>query len=176
MIRRMPETEPLRIAELAAGCGLLGLTVCPGKQGDSLYGPPLQCDLDRDLERIQAWGASYLITLLEARELVELNVPDLGATVEAKGIRWHHLPTPDPQAPGAGVSGVASCRSRDVKCCLMDQGRVLIHCRGGLVRASRLAAVILINLGVGVEEAVRRVRKARLAVIDLEQEAYMRRN
>ena len=44
------------------------------------------------------------------------------------------------------------------------------------MRASRLAAVILINLGVGVEEAVRRVRKARSAVIDLEQEAYMRRN
>ena len=176
MIHRMCETEPLRIAELAAGCGLLGLTVCPGKQSDSLYGPPLQRDLDRDLERIQAWGASHLITLLEARELVELKVPDLGATVEAKGIRWHHLPTPDAQAPGAGVSGVESCLSEEVRCCLKNQERVLIHCRGGLVRASRLAAVILINLGVGVEEAVRRVRKARSAVIDLEQEAYMRRN
>ena len=33
MIRRMHEGEPLRIAELAAGCGLLGLTICPGKQG-----------------------------------------------------------------------------------------------------------------------------------------------
>ena len=176
MIRRMRETEPLRIAELAAGCGLLGLTVCPGKQSDSLYGPPLQRDLDRDLERIQAWGASHLITLLEARELVELKVPDLGAAVEAKGIRWHHLPTPDAQAPGAGVSGVESCLSEEVRCCLKNQERVLIHCRGGLVRASRLAAVILIKLGVGVEEAVRRVRKARSAVIDLEQEAYMRRN
>ena len=41
MIHRLCETEPLRIAELAAGCGLLGLTVCPGKQSDSLYGPPL---------------------------------------------------------------------------------------------------------------------------------------
>ena len=112
MIHRMCETEPLRIAVLAAGCGLLGLTVCPGKQSDSLYGPPLQRDLDRDLERIQAWGASHLITLLEARELVELKVSDLGAAVEAKGIRWHHLPTPDAQAPGAGVSGVASCLSR----------------------------------------------------------------
>ena len=176
MIRRMRETEPLRIAELAAGCGLLGLTVCPGKQSDSLYGPPLQRDLDRDLERIQAWGASHLITLLEARELVELKVPDLGATVEAKGIRWHHLPTPDPQAPGAKVSGVASCLSEEVRCCLMGQERVLIHCRGGLVRASRLAVVILVSHGVGVEEAVRRVRKTRSAVIDLEQEAYMRRN
>ena len=66
-IRRMRETEPLRIAELAAGCGLLGLTVCPGKQGDSLYGPPLQ----RDLDRIQTWGACHLITLLETRGLVE---------------------------------------------------------------------------------------------------------
>ena len=121
MIHRMCETEPLRIALLAAGYGLLGLTVCPGKQSDSLYGPPLQRDLDRDLDRIQAWGASHLITLLEARELVELKVPDLGAAVEAKGIRWHHLPTPDAQAPGAGVSGVESCLSEEVRCCLMGQ-------------------------------------------------------
>ena len=31
MIHRMCETEPLRIALLAAGYGLLGLTVCPGQ-------------------------------------------------------------------------------------------------------------------------------------------------
>ena len=176
MIHRMCETEPLRIAELAAGCGLLGLTVCPGKQSDGLYGPPLKRDLDQDLDRIQAWGASHLITLLQARELVELNVPHLGPAVEAKGMRWHHLPTPDAQAPWDGSCSITSCLSHEISRCLSARGRILIHCRGGLVRASRLAAVILISHGVGVQEAVRRVRKVRSKVIDLEQEAYMRRN
>lgn len=176
MIHRMRETDPIRIAELPVGPGLLGLTICPGKQGDTVYGPPMKRDLDQDLEHIRIWGASYLITLMTARELVELNVPDLGRAVEAKRIRWRHVPTPDVQAPEDGVAVAGPCLSQEIRCCLMDQGRVLIHCRGGLVRASHLAAVILIDHGMGVEEAVRRVRKVRSAVIDLEQEMYMRRN
>ena len=176
MIRRMHEAEPLRIAELAAGCGLLGLTICPGKQGDSLYGPPLNRDLDQDLNRIQAWGAGHFITLLQDRELVELGVANLGSAVMAKGMRWHHLPTLDAKVPWDGFFKVPSCLFREISRCLWDQGRILIHCRGGLVRASRLAVVILISQGVCAQEAVRRVRKARPKVIDLEQEIYLRRN
>ncbi len=36
--KRTSETDPLRIAEVAAGRGVVGITLCPGKQGDSAYG------------------------------------------------------------------------------------------------------------------------------------------
>jgi hypothetical protein len=33
-------TDPLRIAEVPAGTGTIGITFCPGGQGDSVFGRP----------------------------------------------------------------------------------------------------------------------------------------
>jgi len=48
-------TDPLRIAELpvAAAGGMVGVTFCPGKRGDSVFGRPWARDLDADLDVVQ---------------------------------------------------------------------------------------------------------------------------
>lgn len=171
---RTSETDPLQIAEVPVGSGRLGLTFCPGKQSTSMYGAPWKRDLDRDLEIVRIWGASHLVTLMEQHELERFKTPDLGGAVEARGIRWHHLPIVDVSVPGDGFLDHWPPLSRTLRDCLAGGGRVLVHCLGGLGRTGLLAALILVDHGVPAKDAVDTVRKARPGAIETrEQEAYV---
>lgn len=67
MTPRTSLTHPLRIDGLSCApfaSGTIGITFCPGKWGDSVYGAPWQRDLDVDLDAIRAWGVSVAMTLI----------------------------------------------------------------------------------------------------------------
>lgn len=66
-------THPLLIDELRLREGTLGLTFCPGKKGESVYGAAWNRDLDLDLVSIREWGASVVVTLMENHELESLD-------------------------------------------------------------------------------------------------------
>jgi len=53
-------THPIRVDALPVAGGLLGLTFCPGKHGDSLTGAPWARDLDMDLRALRDWGARLI--------------------------------------------------------------------------------------------------------------------
>ena len=171
-------THPLLINELECGAGRLGLTFCPGKQGDSLGNPvPWHRDLELDLEIIRCWGAVQVVTLMESHELTLLNVDALGPGVEARGMEWLHLPIVDQQAPNQRWDDdwerEFGVRLRQT---LRGGGRVLLHCRGGLGRTGLVAARLLVEFGEQPEEAIKRVRRARPRAIEtLVQEDYVRR-
>jgi ADP-ribosyl-[dinitrogen reductase] hydrolase len=95
-------SHPLRVDSVSVpgAAGLIGMTICPGKKGDSVYGLPWDRDLRADMEAIKAWGATVVVTLMESREFELLGVSELGAEVERAGMRWLHLPIPDLGAPG----------------------------------------------------------------------------
>jgi protein-tyrosine phosphatase len=58
---------------------------------------------------------------------------------------------------------------------LSSGGLIVVHCRGGLGRTGTVAARLLMERGVMVEGAIRRVRAARLGAIETtEQEDYLR--
>ncbi|MEY8876992.1 MAG: hypothetical protein AB9M60_10820, partial [Leptothrix sp. (in: b-proteobacteria)] len=101
-------SHPLRIDEIAAGDagGRIGLSLCPGKQGQSVLGPRWARDLALDLDVIQRWRPAAVVTLIEDHEFAELGVPQLGASVRAHGIAWHHLPIADVQPPGAAFEAL----------------------------------------------------------------------
>lgn len=98
---RTSETHPLRIDEVAAGDagGVIGITFCPGKQGDSCSGAPWARDLETDLDAIARWQPGAMLTLIEDHEFDMLGVPRLGERARARGIEWHHLPIVDVQPP-----------------------------------------------------------------------------
>lgn len=57
---------------------------------------------------------------------------------------------------------------------LMQGGKVLVHCRGGLGRAGTVAACLLVESGVAPSEAIRKVRTARSGAIETrEQQRYV---
>jgi protein-tyrosine phosphatase len=172
---RTSHTHPIRVDAVPVRNGLLGLTFCPGKHGDSLSGAPWARDLDTDLRALREWGAGLVVTLIEPHEFDLLQVPDLSDRVVAHGISWAHLPIQDMNVPaGPFLSGWSAVRA-DLLCRLDAGGRVVLHCRGGLGRAGLVAALLLIETGTTAEAAIRAVREVRPGAIETAaQERYVR--
>jgi protein-tyrosine phosphatase len=173
---RTSHSHPLRIAEIQVGtcAGLIGITFCPGKCGDSLYGAGWKRDLATDLDVIRNWGAQAVVTLVEVHELEMLQVQELGVHVRKRGMEWHHLPIVDVQPPGPDFEQDWARVGPALGTALAAGGRVLVHCRGGLGRAGTVAALLLVASGETPEAAIRRVRTARPGAIETRaQEAYV---
>jgi ADP-ribosyl-[dinitrogen reductase] hydrolase len=170
--------SPLRIGEASVPetGGVIGMTLCPGKKGPStLSGLLWDRDLGVDLERIRRWGAEAVVTLMERRELEELQVGHMGDAVTATGLLWFHLPIVDTQAPNTSFEDGWVESGPRIRAILADGGRVLVHCRGGLGRTGVVAARLLMEFGVPVEEAIRVVREGRRHAIETPmQERYLR--
>lgn len=155
--------------------GVIGMTLCPGKKGPSTRSRLLwDRDLDADLERIRRWGAEVVVTLMEQHELDALQVGHMGEAVLATGLEWFHLPIVDGQAPDGSFEARWNQSGPQLRAILADGGRVLLHCRGGLGRTGVVAARLLMEFGVPVEDAVRIVREARRGTIETSvQERYL---
>ena len=95
-------SDPLRIAEVTPDGtqGRIGITLCPGKTDSTAMFGPWARDLDLDLDVIQQWGATALISLIEDQEFDRLSVRGLGNAVENRHMEWWHLPIPDESPPG----------------------------------------------------------------------------
>jgi ADP-ribosyl-[dinitrogen reductase] hydrolase len=172
---RTSETDPLLIAQVPAGAGQVGLTICPGKRGDSVFGASWQRDLDTDVRVIREWGATAVVTLIEDHEFEMLGVERLSAAVRDAGMEWHHLPIRDVDVPDAHFeAGWASAGVR-LGNQLRNGERVLVHCRGGLGRTGMVAARLLVEVaGVTPRQALDDVRKARQGAVETpEQEAWV---
>lgn len=165
---RTSRSDPLHIDTVAAGPagGLIGLTLCPGKRGASVFGPAWQRSLAADLDVIQAWGPASLVTLIEDHEFTMLGVPGLGAAVQARGLQWLHLPITDMHAPDARFEAAWPLAGARLRQQLQAGQRVLVHCRGGLGRAGTVATRLLIELGTAPALAMRQVRQARPGAIE----------
>ena len=169
-------THPLTIAEILCGNGLLGLTYCPGKKGESVHGAAWDRDLGMDMDVIAQWGPRAVLTLMEAHELELLNVPDLGLQIERRGMEWLHMPIVDVSIPDAAFERRWAYLGPLIRTHLRIGDRVLVHCRGGLGRTGMIAARLLIEFGDNPDLAISKVRLARPGAIETrEQEFYVRR-
>jgi len=76
---RTSQTHPIRIDTVATkpGWGLIGMSFCPGKKQLNGLTGSWSRDLYLDLARIHDWGASIVVSLIEAHEFTFLNVEAL---------------------------------------------------------------------------------------------------
>lgn len=72
--------------------------------------------------------------------------------------RYCHLPTVDDDPPGLEQLNVGAEFIDQV---VKDGGKVYIHCAGGIGRAPTMAAAYLVSQGLGLDEAIARIRSAR---------------
>ena len=159
-------THPLRIDSLPIGNGLLGLTLCPGKKGDSVFGGAWDRDLGVDLDAIKAWGAKAVLSLIEDHEFDMLSVSGLGNAVKARGMEWHHFPIRDVDVPTPEAMERWRHLSSILHRALENGDRILVHCRGGLGRAGTVAALLLIERGCSATNAMASIRAARPGAIE----------
>lgn len=172
-------SHPIRIAELSVGTqgGAVGVTFAPGKfQEVSMTGSWAR-DIDADLAAIRAWGASHLITLIEAWELEELRISSLPERTVAHELIWHNLPITDGAAPDARLldrwKAVGPSLARE----LLAGKKIVVHCKGGLGRAGTVACMLLLDTGKAQDgdDAMQMVRQVRPGAIEtLAQEAFIR--
>lgn len=176
MTPRTSITHPLQIAHVEApgAKGAVGITFCPGKKQRNALTGAWDRDLRLDLDVIQGWGPATVVTLIEPQEFVELGVADLGPKIRARGIEWLHMPISDYSPPDHRFeTGWAEHRNR-LREEIRAGSRVLVHCKGGLGRAGTVAALLLVELGMKPDEAIRAVRKARKGAIETQkQERYV---
>jgi ADP-ribosyl-[dinitrogen reductase] hydrolase len=131
-------------------------------------------DLATDLDTIRDWGAAAIVTLLEPNELTLLRVERLGEEVLHRNMLWFHLPIVDVSIPDERFEGKWDSAGEELRSILRSGSDVLVHCRGGLGRAGKIAARLLLELGIEPATAVERVRAVRSGVIETRaQEEYV---
>ncbi len=158
--------NPLRIAELPLGGGVVGITFAPGKQQpDGLTGRHAR-DLDADLDAVAAWNAALVVTLAEAEELAALGIAGIGAAVRRRHMEWAHWPIADYGMPDAEWAAAWPARSARLRSLLACGGRVLVHCKGGLGRAGMVAARLLVEAETATDAAIAAVRAARPGAVE----------
>lgn len=167
-------SHPLRIYDLPLGNGLLGITFCPGKKGDSVFGASWDRNLDLDMDAIKRWGANAVLSLIEDHECELLGVPKVGEAVKARGIEWFHFPIRDLDVPTSTDMERWRSLSPKLHKILERGGRILIHCRGGLGRAGTIAALLLTERGWSAPQAIQDIRTVRPGAIEtVEQERWL---
>jgi ADP-ribosyl-[dinitrogen reductase] hydrolase len=173
--------SPLRIdaVEVPATGGLIGMTVCPGKDeyaGLGIPSGPWKRDLDLDLQVVLDWRTEVLVSLIEAFEFELLRVSELPEKTRNLGIKWLHLPIVDVGIPDWDFEVQWDMAGKELRKVLEDGGRIVLHCRGGLGRTGMLAARLLVEFGLDSSAAIAAVRDVRPGAIQTqEQEEYVRR-
>ena len=163
MLTPKTSEDPLRIAAVTPGDGhgRIGITLCPGKtDADGISGAWAR-DLETDLDAIQRWGATAVVSLITAEEIDLLSVGDLPKGVRDRQMEWWQAPIPDGWPPGAEFEDAWAVAGEAIRDRLRLGFDVLIHCRSGLGRAGTIAARLLVELGARPSDAIRRVRDAR---------------
>jgi ADP-ribosyl-[dinitrogen reductase] hydrolase len=138
-------------------------------------GAPWDRDLKADLAAIKRSGAILLITLMEEHEFAMLCVSNLEAEAKAAGLEWRHLPIVDVSIPDERFEFAWPTVRQEVLEALVDGGRAVFHCRGGLGRTGLAAARFLVETGRQPDAAISIVRNARPDAIETsEQEDHIR--
>jgi hypothetical protein len=160
-------------AALAAAAGGVAITFLPGKRHVGFHTGAHWRDLDADAERLRQLGVDVLLLLVEDRELRRCRVTDIGEVLPAHGIDLVRFAVADPLLPrdGAAFRGtIVSLLAR-----VRADESLAIACRGGFDRAGMAAGCLLREAGLGADEAIDRVHRARAGSLSLpDQQAYVR--
>ena len=152
------QTHPYDILPLAAGGGLI-FTPCPGTKG---------VGLEESLAQLKRAGAQAVISLTPSAEMARLEVEALPLACRDQDLDWFHLPIEDDSAPAAGFARAWAAGRGPVHAILDRRGLVAIHCKGGSGRTGLMAAIILLERGVGRERATALVQGLRPKALRLQ--------
>ncbi len=145
--------SPLALANGAT----LAFHPCPGKDSAA----------EADLQVLLTSGAAAVVSLVNDEELAMLGVADLGARLQAAGIRWFHLPIEDDHAPDTAFEQAWLSAGPAIHA-LLDQGLLVsIHCRGGTGRTGLIATRLLLERCLSLTDASAAVKTVRPKALGL---------
>jgi protein-tyrosine phosphatase len=104
-------------------------------------------------------GVDIVVSLLEAEEVVELDIVEEESLCRANEITFISFPITDRSVPESKEAVLELAESLLNE--LRSAKNVAIHCRAGIGRSSLIAACVLKLSGVGVDEALQKIGSAR---------------
>jgi len=170
------DTDPIRVDFLPDDVlqlpGRLGMSFAPGKQHQGMTAL-WQRDLNADLTRIrQVYHTDLLVSLIEAAELQELQIPDLFPQVQAHGMASRWFPIRDFGTP-TSMPGLVHL-VEEILTWIDHRKTVVVHCKGGLGRSGLVVSSCLVAVGYSPQTAFEQVRRSRPGSVETpEQEQYV---
>lgn len=157
--------SPMRIDQLEAGSGVIGLCGTPGVGGT----------MAADLQAMADFGADAVVSLLEHHEYALMGAPELPARLQALTPERHDLPIRRTGVPSARFERIWAYSGHRLRQILRRGGRVLVHCHNGSGRTGVVAARLLVELGARADDAITRVCATRPRAIEtLAQSQHVR--
>lgn len=144
------------IACLTAATGVVGICPAPGRFGDYVT----------DRNAILDWAPDLVVTMTERSELEVIGASALPNALAEAGVSWLHLPIKDFGVPDAHVQSLWPEASEQMRNCLQNGGRVLVHCLGGCGRSGMVLLRLLADLGEDGQAALRRLRAVRACAVE----------
>lgn len=136
---------------------------CPNAQGSLLLTPcpgTKAVDIPSALNELKAAGATAVVTLMTGPEMQKNHVETLAQQCAQLGLEWFHFPVEDEGAPPEGTEIWDRARA-DLHQRLDNREAIAIHCKGGSGRTGVVAAQILMERGVPMQEAMEQIKVLR---------------
>lgn len=145
-----------RIYDVTLALGLVGLCPLPGR-----FSP-----MAEDLETVRAWGPSIVVSLTELPEMARHGAENLGSLLGAQEVEWAHLSIADYGTPADESARAWPVLSQRLHAVLDSDGRVLVHCFGGLGRSGTIALRLMVERGEHPADALKRLRTVRPGAVE----------
>jgi hypothetical protein len=142
---------------LTEGRGQIGLTECPGRS----------VPIVQSIAAIVHWNPAVVVTLVEEQEF-GMGLKNFRTALASNAISWQHFPIKNYSVPTKDASWAPL--SLMLHRVLNDDGRILIHCWGGLGRSGMIAARLLVERGEAPAGAIAKVRAARPGALETEDQ------
>jgi len=155
---RPPEPNQIDTISVPATVGCLGLVACPGVRVHQSTGVSRK-HLYADIDALIAWGATGVVSFIEAHEFRMNNVEDIPNLLKEAGIWWLHLPIIDMEITDQKFEDEWAVEGERIRHALRIGERVALHCYAGLGRTGMMGARLLVEMGMDNERAIAAVRK-----------------
>jgi protein-tyrosine phosphatase len=120
-------------------------------------------------------GIRQVITLTPEDERDKLGVADMPGRIAGAGIDWVEVPVVDFGTPDTGEMQRFISMIDDASSRLREGQKVLVHCRGGVGRAGKVAAILMMRGGMTADTAIATLRAHRMGCIETQrQEEFVR--
>jgi len=167
---RLPEANKIDTISVPATVGCLGLVACPGVRVHQATGVNRK-HLLADIEELKTWGATGVVSFIEAHEFRMNNVEDIPNLLKAAGIWWLHLPIIDMEITDQKFEDEWAVEGERIRHALRIGERIALHCYAGLGRTGMIGARLLVEMGMEHERAIGAVRKSNERRIQTKRQA-----